>query len=76
MVSKVPLESFLVPPHRLVAKSKVEELLQNLKLGKNNLPRIKDTDPQAKKLGAEKGDIVEITRKDETKESVYYRLVV
>ncbi|MCX6777499.1 MAG: DNA-directed RNA polymerase subunit H [Candidatus Micrarchaeota archaeon] len=76
MTSKVQLESFLVPAHKLVPKNKVDVLLETLKLRKDNFPKMKDTDPQAKTLGAEKGDLVEITRKEETGESTYYRLVV
>ena len=67
---------FLVPKHEILAKSKHEELLTSLGVDAQKLPKIKLQDPQVRLLGAKEGDIVKITRKDPTKENVYYRLVV
>ncbi|NYZ76551.1 DNA-directed RNA polymerase subunit H [Candidatus Micrarchaeota archaeon] len=67
---------FLVPKHEILAKSKHEEILTSLGVDAQKLPKIKLQDPQVKFLGAKDGDIVKITRKDPTKENIYYRLVV
>jgi DNA-directed RNA polymerase subunit H len=67
---------FLVPKHEILAKSKHEEMLTSLGVDVQKLPKIKLQDPQVKLLGAKEGDIVKITRKDPTKENIYYRLVV
>jgi len=67
---------FLVPKHEVLAKSKHEELLSSLGVDAQKLPKIKMQDPQVRLLGAKEGDIIKITRKDPTKENIYYRLVV
>jgi DNA-directed RNA polymerase subunit H len=67
---------FLVPKHEILAKSKHEEILSSLGVEVQKLPKIKMQDPQVRLLGAKDGDIIKITRKDATRENVYYRLVV
>jgi DNA-directed RNA polymerase subunit H len=67
---------FLVPKHEILAKSKHEEILSSLGVDAHKLPKIKLQDPQVRLLGAKEGDVVKITRKDQTKENIYYRLVV
>ena len=67
---------FLVPKHEILAKSKHEEILSSLGVEVQKLPKIKMQDPQVRLLGARDGDIIKITRKDATRENVYYRLVV
>ena len=70
------LSHFLVPKHEVLAKSRHEELLSSLGVDENRLPKIKITDPQVKLLDTKVGDIIKITRKDPTRENIYYRLVV
>lgn len=70
------LSHFLVPKHEILAKSKHQELLSSLGADEQKLPKIKLSDPQVKLLGAKEGDIIKITRKDPTRENIYYRLVV
>jgi len=67
---------FLVPKHEILAKSKHQEVLSSIGVDEQKLPEIKLNDPQLKLLGAKEGDIIKITRKDPTKENVYYRFVV
>ncbi len=67
---------FLVPKHEILAKSKHEEIISSLGVDVQKLPKIKLQDPQVRLLGAKEGDIIKITRKDPTKENLYYRLVV
>jgi DNA-directed RNA polymerase subunit H len=58
-------------------ESEAEELLRLLGVSKEQLPKIKSTDPIVKEIGAKPGDIVKITRKSPTANvSVFYRLVI
>ena len=66
----------LVPAHEVLPKAEVENVLAKFGLRKEQLPKIKLNDPQAKRLGAKVGDIVKITRKDIVGENLYFRLVV
>ena len=66
----------LVPVHRVMSRNEVNELLDTLGLGLSNLPKILVDDPQAKKLEAKIGDVLEIDRTDFGKDSKHYRHVV
>ena len=68
----------LVPPHRIMSKDEVKELMKKYGLKSlKQLPRILVTDPAAIAIGAVRGDVLEITRKSITGgESKYYRLVI
>ncbi|MGC9037384.1 MAG: DNA-directed RNA polymerase subunit RpoH/Rpb5 C-terminal domain-containing protein [Candidatus Micrarchaeia archaeon] len=66
-------EHYLVPPHRILSEKEAERVLAELKIPASKLPKIFVTDPQAKKLGAKVGQIIEIDRGEDGK---YYRLVV
>lgn len=67
--------SAMVPEHGILPKDEGEKMLASFKIGREHLPKLKVTDPQAKRLGAKIGDIVRIKRKD-TCVNVAYRLVV
>lgn len=79
-MSKKPFsvfDHFLVPKHEIVPDSEVEAVLSALKVdSKENLPKILSTDPAVKALGAKKGDVIRIYRKEPTGEVLYYRVVV
>jgi len=67
----------LVPKHEVLSKEEAEELLRSLGVKKEQLPKMKATDPIAKEIGAKVGDIVKITRESLTAgKSVAYRLVI
>ena len=67
----------LVPKHEILSKEEVEDLLRSLGIKKEQLPKIKATDPIAKEIGAKVGDIVKITRDSLTAgKSIAYRLVI
>jgi len=67
----------LVPKHEVLSKEEAEELLRSLGIKKEQLPKIKATDPIAKEIGAKVGDIVKITRESPTAgRSIAYRLVI
>jgi len=68
---------YLVPEHVLIKKEKVAELMAELGVKKDDLPRIFKDDAALKLLGAEKGDVVKIIRDSLTAgQSVYYRRVI
>jgi DNA-directed RNA polymerase subunit H len=68
---------YLVPEHVLIRKEKVAELMAELGIKKDALPRIEKSDSAIKSLNPEKGDVVKIIRDSITaSQSVYYRRVI
>ncbi len=51
-------------------------LFKKLDAKPTNLPKILSSDPQAVKLGAKPGDIIEIERDSDGKPYMYYRFVI
>ncbi len=75
------MEHQLVPEHRLLSEKEVEKVLSELNVLREQLPKIKTTDPCIKILSQTKdvkeGMVVEITRVSETAgKSKAYRLIV
>lgn len=67
----------LVPKHEIMSQDEIADLLKRYKVKIEQLPKLLVTDPVAKEIGAEVGDIVKVTRKSPTTRfSVAYRLVV
>jgi len=70
-------DHILVPKHEILSDEEVKEILKILGISKEQLPKIKSTDPIIKEIGAKPGDVVKITRESLTAgKSVFYRLVV
>jgi DNA-directed RNA polymerase subunit H len=69
-------EHELVPLHRIMSKTEVSELTSEMGITVNNLPKVLVTDPQAVKIEAKAGDVLEISRDDFGRKYKYYRLVV
>lgn len=69
-------EHFLVPKMELLSDAEKKNLLRKYSITESNLPKMKSSDPTAKKLNAEPGDVVKIEREDPTAKYNYYRLVV
>ncbi|MEE8168054.1 MAG: DNA-directed RNA polymerase subunit H [Candidatus Hydrothermarchaeales archaeon] len=71
------LKHELVPPHRILSKKEAERLLKELNVSKGQLPKILVTDAAVKKVKANIGDTLEVTRKSRTAGvSLFYRVVV
>jgi len=70
-------EHELVPEHELLEEDEVDGLLERFDITEDQLPKMKRKDVMAKRLDAEPGDVVKITRDSATAgEATYYRLVV
>jgi DNA-directed RNA polymerase subunit H len=76
------LEHSLVPEHHLLTDEEADQVLSKLKITRDQLPKIRRTDPGIKVLEniygpIEEGKLVKIVRKSETAEEfVVYRLVI
>ncbi len=76
------LEHELVPEHHLLAEKDAEKVLRELKLTKDQLPKIRLSDPCIRALDAmagpvEEGMVVKIVRRSHTSgEMACYRLVI
>ncbi len=67
----------LVPKHEVLTKEETKEVLEMFGIEKEKLPKILDSDPLCKEIGAKKNDVLRILRKSETGgESVYYRVAI
>jgi DNA-directed RNA polymerase subunit H (RpoH/RPB5) len=71
------LKHNLVPHHEIISEKEKNELLEKYKITPDQLPKLLDSDPVAKYIGAKPGQIVKIIRKSHTaKEAIAYRFVV
>jgi DNA-directed RNA polymerase I, II, and III subunit RPABC1 len=70
-------EHVRVPRHVLLSPSEKNELLRELKVTEDLLPRIQKHDPMARYMGLDVGNVVRIERYSATTgRDVYYRVVV
>lgn len=70
-------EHELVPTHEVVDAEDVTELLKTYKIDKEQLPKIKVSDPVIKEIKAEVGDVIRVRRISRTAgKSISYRLVI
>ena len=67
---------FLVPKMNLLTEAEKKGVLKKYSIVEKQLPKMKVTDPVAKKLNAQVGDVVKIERQDPPAKYNYYRLVV
>jgi len=74
---KIIQRHYLVPEHVLIKKEKVDELMAELGIKKDSLPKITKLDAAIKHLKPERGDVVKIIRDSITAgQAVYYRRVI
>lgn len=72
-----PLNHALVPLHEVVPDDEVPSILEKYGIVKEQLPKIKSTDPAVQVVSAEPGQLVRITRNSPTAgHHIAYRLVV
>jgi len=71
------LKHELVPEHEVLPEEDVERLLEKYEIDQRQLPKLLASDPVAREMGAEPGDVLEVKRESPTAgESVTYRLVI
>ena len=66
----------LVPKHEILSEKDTDQMLEDFKLTKDQLPKILITDPCVKRINGKSGDVIKITRKSPTAGiSIFYRIV-
>jgi len=66
----------LIPEHKLLSASEAKKIVKQFNAPLEKFPKMLETDPQAKKLGAKPGNVIAIEREDPTGDYPFYRLVV
>ena len=71
------LKHELVPEHIILSDKEAKEVLKKYNVSIDQLPRIFDTDPVVRAIGAKPGQIIKIIRRSPTaKKSIAYRVVI
>jgi len=71
------MNHFLVPIHEIIPEEKELEIINKFGGKKEKFPNILLSDPVIEELGAQKGNLIKITRESPTAgKSIYYRVVV
>lgn len=71
------LEHKSVPQHILLSENETAKVLKEYDIVKEQLPKIKSTDPVAVEIGAEVGDVIKVIRESQTAgEGLFFRLVI
>ena len=77
MVAFNILEHVLVPKFRVLSEEEKKTVLDKFSTTPDKLPKILEADPIVAKMGAKRGDLLEIRRMSEVAgEFLYYRIVV
>lgn len=69
MIEKKTFDIFkheLVPQHILLTKEEIEQVLKEYGIKLHQLPHINASDPAARAIGAQPGDVIKIIRKSPT----------
>lgn len=71
------IDNILVPKHEVMPPEEAEKILEKFKATREELPKIKITDPALSKVEVKQGDVIKITRKNPVVGfSLYYRVVI
>ncbi|WP_135612913.1 DNA-directed RNA polymerase subunit H [Methanococcoides sp. AM1] len=71
------LDHELIPNHEIMDEDELRTVLKHFNVEREQLPKLKVTDPIAQEIDAMPGDVVKITRKSQTAgEALYYRYVI
>ncbi len=72
-----PLEHKMVPLHEILDESELKKTLAEYNIEKEQMPKIRVSDPVSVSIKAKVGDVVRITRVSPTAgRSTFYRLVI
>ncbi len=72
-----PLEHKMVPRHEIVDENDLEKILIEYNIEKEQMPKIRESDPAARAIQCKVGDVVRITRESPTAgKAIFYRLVI
>ncbi len=72
-----PLEHKLVPMHEILDESELKKTLSEFNIDKEQMPKIRISDPVAVSIKAKVGDVVRIIRESQTAgKAIFYRLVI
>ncbi len=72
-----PLEHKMVPNHEILNEEDLNKILSEYQVDKEQLPKIRISDPSAVSVKAKVGEVVRITRDSQTAgKSYFYRLVI
>ncbi len=72
-----PLEHKMVPKHEILSDDEINNLLLKYNIEKEQLPKIRITDPSAIAIKAKVGDVIRIVRESKTAgKSYFYRMVI
>lgn len=66
----------LIPEHELLSASDAKKVAKKYNVPLEKFPKLLESDPQCKRLGAKPGNLILIHREDPTGKYEYYRLVV
>ncbi|GFO96887.1 DNA-directed RNA polymerase subunit H [groundwater metagenome] len=72
-----PLEHKMVSNHEILDETELKKTLSEFNIEKEQMPKIRVTDPAAVYIKAKVGDVVSITRESHTAgKAIFYRLVI
>ncbi|MDP2841665.1 MAG: DNA-directed RNA polymerase subunit H [Candidatus Methanoperedens sp.] len=72
-----PLGHKMVPKHEIIDETELKKTLSEYNIEKEQMPKIRVTDPVAVQIQAKVGDVVRITRDSQTAgKAIFYRLVI
>lgn len=66
-----------MPKHEIITEKDAKKVLEKYNITRGQLPKIMSTDPIVKKLDADIGKVIKVTRPSRTAgKSIFYRVVV
>ena len=72
-----PLGHKMVPKHEIIDETELKKTLSEYNINKEQMPKIRVTDPAAVQIQAKVGDVISITRDSQTAgKAIFYRLVI
>jgi DNA-directed RNA polymerase subunit H len=72
-----PLGHKMVPKHEIIDETELKKTLSEYNIEKEQMPKIRVTDPAAVQTQAKVGDVIRITRDSQTAGiAIFYRLVI